>query len=284
MIPFLLGLAAALFRDARGPDSDLDRFGAEPSSNSDAPTPSPLHRVRERLRALNQAATEPALAAVADLDREVERNVRTITRSAPAQLTDLVQGVVTSALEQAKDSGVPVTADVMAMPWLTMTPTDAEEAGRMLGAIESALGKSPEVKRVVDGALHELERLDLLGRGALSTVTSLLLAAAGGAVTAVRTVAGVPVVLRGPGFQVSADTSGQIAAKLRATNPLWARQAVEVALSVDVTPGSGRFVESGSVKVPITVVQGPRTKVTLSPYASASEKERRVGVEAGVRF
>jgi hypothetical protein len=252
-----------------GHDSSSDRFGADDAFVPSLPTPigheDVLGRITAKLRRLRDVSSDPALDALGKVDSEVEKNVRTIVRDSPAFVVDTIKGVVQRAAESSGDD-FPVRMDV----------ENLDDAVDALDAIKKALDRSPAIRRLTSKALEVLDDEDLIGEGPLSTALSILLASAAGTLQAARFSRGGEVTIVTPSFRITVDKLGNYAAKLKVRNPMWAKSAVEVALSGSTSSP----VSAATVRAPVQVSR----RVTVSPYASASEKERRAGVDARISF
>jgi hypothetical protein len=225
-----------------------------------------LARLITKLVKLGDVAKEPTVKAIGEIDSEVEKNVRSIVKKAPGYLVDSVKDVVKQASKGKVDLGFIKDVD----------EGDFKTALDALTAIKKSVDASPELRRVTQKALEVLDKRDLIGEGALSTVLSILAASAAGTLTAVRFAAGEPLTLKLPGLSLSVSKVGDYAVKLQTKNPLWAKSAVEVSLQ----GGPETPVSQASIRAPISVSK----KTTISPYASYDTDEKKAGVDVKVKF
>jgi hypothetical protein len=242
-------------------------------------------RLQDRVLGVDRAKHDlPALTRqlLAKADTQIIGHVKTIANEAPGMIVDQVRNVVAEAF---KAQGQPVPSGFDAASMQSMTASSG--ASSALSALASAANRSPAIDAIVDGALRELENRDLLGGSPVSTLIALVGGAVAGTLEIIKTtketLGGASLTLALPGFRITADKTGKYALAVSAHNPLWAKQAVQVSLSGEAFSPGQRFT-AAKVSVPTTVYETQRSSVSLAPYASVSEKERRAGVEGRVKF
>jgi len=238
------------------------------------------------------------------VSQQAASDVRTVLRTAPAELVRLVRGAVLSAAEALEDDpSLSAEERAQLAPLqraavnVSHDPRNLREGAEALEKLAAVAQASPTTARVAAQTVELLERKGVLGQGSLALVTAFLLAASS---TAVSWAQGQPLVLQAGGAKLSVNRLGEYTASLSVHNPAWPAMATRVVITRDVRGGPGKGdvfeplagVNLGAPAVTSVTVQpvvlkttvGQRrslpveaaTSVTLTPGASA-----RPNVEAG---
>jgi hypothetical protein len=253
------------------------------------------------LRGLGTKAREETLEAIDRVDKETGRSLRKAIRRAPMEISALVHETMEAAVRAAEERGAGTLgaremAELGAFDRLYLKvlrdPRSAFEAAEAIDSLVLGLSRLPVVKQAVSDALDILEDKGVLGQGTLASVVRFLSAAAAIGAQIAKFREGGRVEMRIGPVALDLYKLDHYRASLEVHNPLWAAQAVEIAVSGTWRPGRDRpAVETVAIKAPIRVPVARLPDLVVSPYAriepgagKSGEPGVTGGLEVGFKF
>lgn len=261
--------------------SDLEGLDSAPSLGSRTAS------IAASMRDLGKAASEETLAKLEAVSAQAASDVRSVLRTAPAELVRLVRGAVLSAAEALEEdpnlsAQERASLDPLQRAAVNVShdPRNMREGAEALEKLASVAQMSPSVARLASQTVELLERKGVLGQSTLALLSGFLVAAGS---TAISWAHGQSMVLQAGPARFSVNRLGEYSASLTVHNPAWPAMATRVVVTRDVRGGS-----KGAVLEPLSDLnlEAPAvTSVTIQPAVIKTTvgKRRSFPVEVGTQ-